>query len=240
MPHTRSHRGRDPRDPEAFSPAALPAIREAVGHLSWLLGREYAPKSALKLVGDRWRLTERQRMAVLRCSCSDAASARRSAHLRPLGELAGGALQLDGFNILTTVEAAIGGAAVLLGRDGCCRDLAGVHGTYRKVEETRPAIAIVGEVLAGAVVSRCVWYLDRPVSNSGRLRAILLEMAADRGWDWTVELPFNPDALLAVSTDVVATADSAILDRCDRWANLAREVISARVPGAWVVDLSGT
>ena len=38
---------------------------------------------------------------------------------------------------------------------------------------------------------------------------------------------------------VVATADSAILDRCPAWFNLARETVIQHVQGAWVVELSG-
>ena len=79
MPDSRTHRGPDPRDAEAFGAAAWPALREAVHELSWLLGRGYAIVSALKLVGDRWSLTERQRMAVRRAACSDEARARRLA-----------------------------------------------------------------------------------------------------------------------------------------------------------------
>jgi hypothetical protein len=127
---------------------------------------------------------------------------------------------------------------VLRGRDGCDRDLAGVHGTYRKVEETRPAVRLVGETLAALGVHRCLWYLDSPVSNSGRLRALILDVAEGDRYDWQVELVLNPDPLLARAPEVVATADSAILDRCDRWANLARHVIETRIPEAHVVDLS--
>src|SRR5437763_1300671 len=65
VPDTRSHRGPDPRDGLAFDPSAWPALRAAVADLSWLLERGYAPTSALKLVGDRWSLTERQRAAVV-------------------------------------------------------------------------------------------------------------------------------------------------------------------------------
>ena len=53
LPDTRSHRGPDPRDGAAFEPPSRPALRAAVSDLSWLLGRGYAPVSALKLVGDR-------------------------------------------------------------------------------------------------------------------------------------------------------------------------------------------
>jgi hypothetical protein len=234
---TRTHRGPDPRDALAFDPSAWPALREAVADLCWLLSRGYAPTSALKLVGDRWSLFERQRAAVMRCACPDAALARRNRHQVPLAEVRDRPLLLDGFNVLTTIEAALGGAVVLRGRDGTYRDLAGIHGTYRKVEETRPALALLGEFLATLGAGPSCWYLDRPVSNSGRLQALILEAAAERGWDWRVELVFNPDFLLGVTSETVATADSAILNRCDRWVNLARAAIDHAVPSARIIDL---
>jgi hypothetical protein len=181
MPDTRTHRGPDPRDAEAFSPRAIPSIRAGVDHLSWLLSRGYAHTSALKLVGDRWGLTERQRMAVLRCSCPDESRERRGRHRRHFEDVRGRAIAIDGFNVLTTVEAALGGAPVLRARDGCLRDVAGLHGTYRKVEETRPAIALIGEFLADRGVGPTLWCLDRPVSNSGRLAEAIRATAADRG-----------------------------------------------------------
>ena len=63
----------------AYGPSlGLPALRQAVADLSWLLERGYAEKSSLKLVGDRYDLLARQRTAVGRCACSDADVARRS------------------------------------------------------------------------------------------------------------------------------------------------------------------
>jgi len=238
LPDTRHHRGPDPHDAAAFGPSALPALREAVADLSWMLGRGYAVTSALKQVGDRWSLTERQRLAVRRCACSDAALTRRLRHRVAPDDLHGRAVLLDGFNVLTTLEAALGGAVVLRGRDGADRDLAGVHGTYRKVEETRPAIALLGDQMAALGIGRALWLLDSPVSNSGRLRGILVQAALERGSDWQIELVFSPDPLLAQATEIIATADSAILDRCDRWVNLARLAIDSAIPGARIVDLS--
>jgi len=113
----------------------------------------------------------------------------------------------------------------------------GLHGNYRKVEETRPALKFVGDVLAGLSVTDCRWYLDRPVSNSGRLSVIIREIAAKRDWNWHVELVNNPDDVLIGSTAVVASSDSVILDRCGHWFNLAREVIERRIPGAQIVSL---
>jgi hypothetical protein len=237
LPDTRTHRGPDPRDSPAFDPPAWPALRGAVADLSWLLEREYAPTSSLKLVGDRYALTDRQRMAVMRSSCSDAALQRRREQQQIASALGGQPVVIDGFNVLTTIEAALGGGVILCGRDGVYRDLAGVHGTYRKVEETLPALRLVGAVLTALGVARTRWLLDRPVSNSGRLKAMILEMAQEQGWTWEAELAFNPDALLSTSPDLIVTADSVILDRGPRWFNLARDVIERHIPTARVVDL---
>ena len=238
MPDTRTHRGPDPRDAEAFCAAARPALREAVYELSWLLSRGYAIVSALKLVGDRWSLTERQRMAVRRAACGDEARASRLERLIRLESLAGREIHVDGFNVVTTIETALGGGVILECRDRTFRDLAGVHGTYRKVAETLPSLALIGETLEDAGAGPVRWLFDRPVSNSGRIRGIVEETAATRGWSWTVELVDSPDAVLKASHEVVATADSAILDRCGPWFNLARPVIESRCPTAWIVDLT--
>lgn len=232
------HRGPDPRDADAFAPERLGELRRAVGDLSWLLTHGYAPTSALKLVGDRHNLTERQRMAVRRSSVGDAAFTRRLAHRVDSSELAGRPLAIDGFNVLTTIEAALGGGVIVRGRDGCDRDLAGVHGTYRRVEETRPALLMLASALTALGCSLCLWLLDSPVSNSGRLAGMIREEAERLGCDWSVELVFNPDPLLIASPEIVATADSVILDRCARWFSLARWVVEREIPGAFAVDLS--
>lgn len=237
MPDTRSHRGPDPHDAAAFGVAGLPALRVAVSDLSWLLGRGYRPVSALKLVGDRHNLTERQRRAVQRAACSDEARDRRHSTQVDARELAGCGLLIDGFNALTTIEAALGGAVVLLCRDSTYRDIAGVHGTYRKVTETLPALEIAAKAIAGLSVARAIWLFDRPVSNSGRIRGLVLQTAARLGLEWTVELLDNPDKLLKQSSEIIATADSVVLDAAPRWFNLARHVVETACPDAWVVDI---
>lgn len=238
MPDNHSHRGPDPHDDQAFGPASWPALRAAVSDLSWLLGKGYAVVSSLKLVGDRWNLTARQRQAVWRSACSDEARSRRIASQVTPSQVAGRALLIDGFNVLTTIEAALGGAVVLHCRDSTYRDIAGIHGSYRKVAETLPAITTLASVLERLGPRPILWLFDRPVSNSGRIRGIVLETAALHGWEWTVELLNDPDGQLKQSTDLIATSDSAILDCGPAWLNLARIVIAAECPGALVVDLS--
>jgi hypothetical protein len=238
MPDRRTHRGPHPDDERLFGPEMVPCLVSASNDVCWLLSRGYAALSSLKLVGDRYELEQRQRTAVSRCACSDSAKARRNARQISIDSLVGQTLLIDGYNVLTTVEAALAGGFILAARDGCYRDMASVHGTWRRVDETVPAIELIGQFLANRM-DGCLWYLDRPVSNSGRLKRILLQVAAGRGWPWDVELVTDPDRVLADASGPVATADSAILDRCTAWVNLAREIVEASVPQARLVDLSG-
>jgi hypothetical protein len=213
-------------------------LREATRDLCWLLDRGYPSPSTLKLVGDRYGLLKRQRTAVARCACSDESKKRRQAKLVDPQQPHQQQLWIDGYNVLTTLEAAMGHAVLLVACDGCFRDMASMHGSYRKVAETVPALELLGETVSVWNVARLHWRLDSPVSNSGRLKGIILDVAQQHGWNWTVELVQNPDSVLAASENIVATADSAILDQCQQWINLARIIVEQRIPHAVVVDLS--
>ena len=237
MADSRTHRGPHPEDARLFDAAAVGRLREATGDLCWLLSRGYVTPSALKLVGDRHRLTARQRTAVARCACSDADLIRRRERRVAAETLKGRPLWVDGYNVLTTVEAALAGGVILAARDGTYRDMASMHGSYRKVAETLPALELIGGAVFSLSLSQCVWYLDRPVSNSGRLKQIILSTSSENGWPWRVELVADPDAILCEAECTVATADSGILDRCKSWFNLARNVVSENVADAWVLEL---
>jgi hypothetical protein len=238
MPDHRQHRGPHPDDHTAFAADVVPVLRGAVHDLSWLLARGYAPPSSLKLVGDRYGLTARQRTAVSRCTCTPEHSERRNAHRCYPADLAGRELWIDGYNVLTSIEAALSGGVLLRGMDGCVRDLASMHGSYRKVEETVPAIQLIGRQLAAWQISPCRWLLDQPVSNSGRLRSILLEIAREERWTWEIDLVPDPDPLLASATVCIATADSEILNRAQTWLNLVDLLVRDNLPQVWLIELA--
>ena len=240
MKKVRRHRGADPEDERSFGAGRLADLRQAVHDVCWLLDRGYGIASATELAGDRYHLTRRQRIAVARCSCSGHARERRQAHCVSAAQLKEHELWLDGFNVLTAVETALGGGVILIGRDGCCRDVAGVYSHYHKVEETVPALQTIGQMAAEWGVAECRWWLDSPVFNSGRLKGIILGVAAEAGWPWRVELVTNPDKILSAADQIVSSSDHVILDRCQRWFNLARQVIANQVPQARVVDLGNS
>ncbi len=238
MPDQRKHRGPHPQDQELFHVNAERGLQNATRDLSWLLTKGYASTSALKLVGDRYALNARQRVAVARCSCGDHEATRRKAHQIDKSALHHQELWIDGYNVLTSVEAALSGGVILRARDGCYRDMASMHGSYRKVAETIPAIHLLGEVLAELKVEACYWLLDEPVSNSGRLKTLLGKISTERGWNWYTELVPDPDANLVRTSQIVASADSQVLDKAQSWFNLARTSIDARIHDAWILDLS--
>lgn len=238
MPDKRSHRGPHPADAKLFAPDAIPDLQLAVADFSLLLTKGYAEKSSLKLVGDKFSLTERQRLAVMRSACSDQHLASRNQRCVALKNLADQGIAIDGYNVLITVEAAMSGACVFKGRDDCFRDLASIHGTYRKVTETVPALQLVGEFLKKIGVNEATWLLDSPVSNSGRLKTLIGELAQGSNWNWEIKLLLSPDAELKKTDLIVASSDSVVLDDCKRWANLATEVITKKLPSATIIDLS--
>jgi len=239
MPDTRTHRGAHPEDRKLFADDQLPALRTAVRELSWLLSRDYSIKGALKLVGDRYALTDRHRLAVSRAACSDQSQEHRAAMILPVEAVAGEELIIDGFNLIITIEAALSGGVLIHCRDGCIRDLSSVHGSYRSVNETDQAIKLIGTTLEGLRPKSVSWLLDRPISNSGRLAKRIRDLATENGWNWTVAVVFNPDAEIITSGRVVVSSDSHVLDEADRWINLNRHLLDERLKKFWLIDLSG-
>jgi len=238
MPDIRRHRGAHPEDRKLFAEEQVPILRTAVGELSWLLTRGYSLKGALKLVGDRYALTDRQRLAVARAACSDQSKEGRAAALLDIAAVAGQGLVVDGFNLIITVEAALSGGLLMLCRDGCIRDLSSVHGSYRAIDETDTAIQLIGEVLENLHPKSVEWLLDSPISNSGRLAQRIRDLAGAEGWNWKVETLFNPDAAISKSKRVVISSDSDILDEFERWLNFNRYLVAERLADSWLIDLS--
>ena len=238
MPDKRSHRGPHPDDVKLFAPETISGLHSALEDFSLLLTKGYADKSALKLVGDKFSLTQRQRLAVMRSACSDQQLASRNQRRIELKDIAGKSIAIDGYNLLITIEAAMSGGILFKGRDGCLRDLASIHGTYRKVNETIPAIELIGNYLDENKIEKALWLLDSPVSNSGRLKKIISELAEKNNWNWEVKLSLSPDAELIKTDLIVVTSDSVILDKCKKWANIGAEIVGKNLTDIQIVNLS--
>ena len=142
MPDSRKHRDPGPQDRVWFGFEAVPGLMSAVSDLVWLFTWGLLRVFSGEAGRGRHRLVERQQVAVLRSSCSDAARSDRRSRQVDVGSLRDQPIRIDGFNLILTLESAFGGGIILGGRDGCYRDLASVHGMYRRVAETRPALEL--------------------------------------------------------------------------------------------------
>ena len=60
--------------------------------------------------------------------------------------------------------------------DESIRDLAGLRGTYSVINKTEVAIKLINDFLLEHKIKKAIFYLDKPVSNSGRLKMKILEM----------------------------------------------------------------
>lgn len=234
MPDKRKHRGKHPSDDRIFSAEEVNKLRQAVQDLNFLLTRGYNTKSALKLVGDRYRLLQRQRLALAHNACSDQSLQKRKASEVSLADSKTG-IVIDGYNYLITLEAAFSGAYIFRGREGCYRDLSGLHGSYRRVEETIQVIERTAEIF-GSIQTPVLWLFDSPVSNSGRLVSLLREISRSVGIEWQAELVLNPDREITLLDMAAVSSDSLILDNCSQWINLP-DLIIPNLPAKNIIEL---
>ena len=237
MAHKQRHRGANPKDEGLFQHEKIPNLQQALADLCWLLSHGYPDNASLKLIGDRFKFTQRQRMALTRAACPDTALQHRNSTHKTPAELQGQHLIIDGYNLLITLETALSGGYLFIGQDGCVRDIASIHGNYKRVEETLPAIELIGNALQELKVSSVKWYFDSPVSNSGRLKTIFREMATQHDWPWEIELAQNADVPVAEDIGIAVSTDRWILDRAKAWSNLAYHLITTYIPDAKLISL---
>lgn len=229
-----TRRGYDQSDRIWFCEEALVRLRTAAEDIRWLLDRGYRVEPAVEFVGSHYQLLTRQRNALQRAACSSQQYNNRMASRLPPEAAKDGCLYIDGFNLIIILEVALSGSLIILGMDGVFRDLAGLRGTYSIIENTDKALELIGKCLRELQVPKAVFYLDKPVSNSGRLRSRILEHAANWGIPVEVELVPNADVVIA-DMERIVTGDSVLLDQCKSWFNLSSKIISDYIGDAWII-----
>lgn len=230
-----ARRGFDPEDRKRFSPENLRRLAIAQEEVQWLVDRGYSIGPTISFIGSRYQFSSRQRTALQRAISAKAQYKRRASAMLPLTAAKDGCLYIDGFNLIITLEVALSGSLMILGNDGVLRDLAGLRGSYRLIDKTDKALDLIGKAFRELEVPEAVFYLDAPVSNSGRLKARILDKAKEWNTRVAVELVPNSDIVLSKMERVV-TADSIILDRCDSWLNLSKKIVEDYIKEAWIIN----
>jgi hypothetical protein len=233
---SNSRRGFVPSDAKEFSVDNLNILRIAQQDILYLLSRGYPIKNASTYVGNHYMLSERQRLAIVRAS-----SEQNALMLRKAKELSKEQMKqkiyIDGLNTIITLEVALSEGTLIRCMDGTIRDLAGLRGTYRLIDKTEKAIVLIGAKLMELQIEHVTFYLDAPVSNTGRLKMKLYELLKEFPYGIDVQLVNNADVLLEKLENVI-TSDAIVLNRCKSWYNLVRDILKSNVPEVTYVDLS--
>lgn len=231
-----TRRGYVPTDEKEFKNQNLYKLYKASDDLLYLLNRGYKIKGASTFVGNHYLLSERQRLALVRgISKYDDVIKRKAKEITNLSNIE--VVHIDGFNTIITLEVALSNSLIIKSMDETIRDLAGLRGTYSVIDKTEVAIKLIGEFLLEQKIKKAIFYLDRPVSNSGRLKMKILEMFEGLELQIEVENIDNVDSVLKSKENVVSS-DAIILDNCISWVNLNRNIIEEKLSNENCIDFS--
>lgn len=230
----QQRRGYVPEDDREFNEEALTVLAKAGRDVCYLLNRGYRIEGAVTFVCNHYMLSQRQRIALMRFAASDEAVKSRKAKEITEDDCEGRTFSIDGFNTIITLEVALSASPVILGRDGCFRDLAGLRGTYHPIDKTVKAINMIGEFLENRKAAKAVFYFDAPVSNSGRLSVLVKEELGKYPFLTEVYCINEVDRVLK-GLECVVTADFAILEQAKSYFNLNRYLLEG-ISDLWLVD----
>lgn len=231
-----TRRGYVSTDEKEFRNRSLSKLYKASEDLFYLLNRGYKIKGASTFVGNHYLLSERQRLALVRgISKYDDVIKRKDKEITNLSNIE--VVHIDGFNTIITLEVALSNSLIIKSMDETIRDLAGLRGTYSIIDKTEIAIKLIGEFLLEHKIKKVIFYLDKPVSNSGRLKMKILELFEGSELQIEVENIDNVDSILQSKENVVSS-DAIILDNCISWINVNRNIIEEKISNENCIDFS--
>lgn len=215
----QNNRGKEAKDDVLFDVPAKTIFKEALRDLHYLLTRNYSEKNALQAVGTRYKLTQRQLRAIQSMAASEEQLVIVKSKAVSIETLVNADLVFDGFNVLILLESLFSNAYLFKGLDGCYRDLSSVHGTYKKVSQTTLALDCVADFYKKHKIGSIVWIFDKPVSNSGRIKKMIEELADKENLNWSVFLENNADQAIIDRQKITVSSDAYIIRNCAHWFN---------------------
>lgn len=226
-------RGYHEEDEKLFNAENMDKISRCAYETAFLLERGYPLKSAVTISSNHRLLNERQRNAMARMTaCPYRLSLRKAHQLTALEP--GCTVNIDAFNAVVIMETALSHSVLMKCMDGCIRDLSGLSGTYAIIQVTDPAIDHILHKLIELQVGKAVFWIDSPVSNSGRLKTHIAERAEQLSFPIDIRMVHNADTELK-KLDHVISGDSEIIEQCQSWYNLYPELIRD-LEDPWVVE----
>jgi hypothetical protein len=193
-----------------------PQLPVAAKDIRYLLEKGYPKTGAIRFVSDHYRLSSEQRHILTRTVIKPEIARLRRKKRISCENITGRTLAIDGYNVLIAIEGALGNYPLWISDDGFVRDTMGKFRNFKMTESTNRAIEKLMGFLSVHSPSEVTVMLDRPISNSGKLAALIREKMKAYGIEGDVETADNVDyCLKAGNTDIVATSDGIIIDAVD-------------------------
>jgi hypothetical protein len=208
---------------------------KAARDFRYLLDHGYSRKASLELVGNRFQLFSDQRQLLHRGIFSDPDSKSRRRRKISIERIRGKDLAIDGYNVIITIEAGLSGRPLISGSDGFIRDISGLSGNFRRTSKTGEAIRLIIRTLKKMKPQHTLFLFDAPISNSGKLAQEV------RGFLKKANLPGDaqairvPEEILIGFPGVIATSDTAIIDRSRKVVDLAGTILCNEIGSASLI-----
>lgn len=181
----------------------------------YLLNKGYPGKSALKLVGDRYRLSREGRSILFRGIMADEQALQRKKRVLQEADLAEDIFHIDGLNQIFTVGSYLKGKILYLAMDGMLRDAAELHAARFRKELLMRSLQLIHRYLMTLPVSAVCFYFDE-ISNSTNELTKLTE-SIFRRTNHTVFTTDQTDRdLSGLQSGIIASSDSQVIDRSSR------------------------
>ena len=204
-------------------------LQKAAEDFRYLLNRGYPRKASLELVGNRYQLTFDKRHLLHRGVFSGSDSESRRKKIISMKEVQDKDLAIDGHNVLITVEAGLSGRPLILADDGFVRDISGLSGSFKKTEVTEKAIQLILTFLKKWRPRHTLFLFDAPISKSGILAQELRALLKKEGLPGDALAMKVPEKTLIGFPGVIATSDTAIIDRSEKVIDLAGNIIRTNI-----------
>jgi len=213
----------------ALRPSKFGHLQEAAQDFRYLLNRGYPRKVTLELVGNRYGLTFNERHLLHRGVFSNTDSQARRKKRTSIKEIRDRDLAIDGHNVLITIEAALSGRPLVLADDGFIRDISGLSGSFTKSKVTETAIQLVLTVLKKWKPRKTLFLFDAPISMSGKLAEEIRDRLNQANLPGDAAAVKVPEKILIGFPGMIATSDTAIIDRSKKVLDLAGYIIRQHI-----------
>jgi hypothetical protein len=214
----------------AFDDGMIEKLRLAAEEVAWLTGRGYPIDRVGDFVANQHHLGDGERSALASGTCSEPQYRRRAARELEAEDVARRPLSIDTPDVLSAIEAALGGRPVLQTLDGTVRAF-GVD-AYSPGAHADDALA---RIFAAAKELRPSILRFLVPSSAADLEARITSKAKDAKAKAEVVKVADVRAAMKKEKQVV-TGDALVLDDAGAWFNLVGRVLEG-IPSAKIVKL---